>query len=79
MASKVEIGHTLEVANFISKYAEKLVTPEGKEYYRFPFWFEKVLGDFEFVMHIDMPEDLSMCICKARLGGNGIEIKKPEL
>ena len=79
MASKVEIGKSFAMANFVSKYAEKIVTPAGKEYYRFPHWFEKVLDDFEFVMHIDLPDDLSECLCKAGMGGENVKIEKPKL
>jgi len=79
MAKKINIGKSVAMANFVSKYAEKVVTPTGKEYYRFPYWFEKILDDFEFVMHVDIPEDLSECICKAGLGGDNPKIVKPKL
>ncbi len=49
MANRVEIGKSVAMANFVSKYAEKVVTPEGKTYYRFPYWFEQIMDDFEFV------------------------------
>jgi len=79
MASKIEIGKSVAMANFVSKYAEKMVTPEGKSYYRFPYWFEQIMDDFEFVMHIDIPKDLAECICKAGLGGDNPKIEKVKL
>jgi hypothetical protein len=78
MAGTVELGQNYALVNLF-KYAAKVETKEGKVYYKFPFWFEQLPGNFEVVMHRDMPEDLSNFICKAGLGSNNPQIEQPEV
>ena len=78
MIEPVNIGQNYGLAN-LSCYAEKVVTEKGNVYFRFPGWFQQLPGNFEFVIHTDMPEDLSKFICKAGLGGENPKPIKPEL
>ena len=59
-------------------YAQVIVTEEGKTYFQIPVWFEKK-GNGEFVIHTDMPEDLSQFICKSGLGGDNPKPIKSEV
>lgn len=59
--------------------AEVVITEEGNEYFKIPAWFQK-MGHGEFVIHTDnLPEDLSMFICKSGLGGDNPKPIKSEL
>ena len=80
MTKSIYIGQNYAIANLI-KFAEKVVTEEGKTYYRFPCWFEQLPDNFEFVIHTEnsLPEDLSTFICKAGLGQPNPQIKKTKL
>ena len=78
MLKNRNIGQSFALAN-LTKFAEKVTTTEGRTYYRFPCWFEQLPGNFEFVVHEDLPEDLSKFIVKSGLGGDNPKIKKPEI
>ena len=58
--------------------AEVVITEEGNTYFKIPAWFEKK-GHGEFVIHTDMPEDLSQFITKSGLGGDNPKPTKPKL
>lgn len=77
MKGPIHIGQNIAVANLL-EYAEKVVTEDGKEYYRFPYWFEKLEGNFEFVIHTTAPKDLSEFLTKAGLGEPNPQIEKAE-
>ena len=68
MKKPINIGQNYGLANLM-KYAERVETEEGNVYYRFPVWFQEIPGNFEFVIHTDMPKDLSQFIVKSGLGG----------
>jgi hypothetical protein len=63
----------------ILKFATKLVTPEGEEYYEFPFWFQRS-DDGTLIMYLfkELPSDLSMAITKARWGGSNLQPERYE-
>jgi len=69
MNKPIEIGQNYAIANLL-KYAKEVVTSDGRKFYQFPFWFEQLPGNFEFLIHPEMPEELSMFICKSGLGGD---------
>jgi len=79
MSKSVDIGKSIPLALLLKKYAEKVVTPEGNTYYHIPHWFQQISGDFEFVMHVNLPEDLSQFIAKAGLGGDNPQSTKAKL
>jgi len=66
------------LANLI-KYAERIKTDDGNIYFHFPYWFQQIPGDFRFLIHDDLPEDLSQFITKSRLGGDNPKPEKPKL
>jgi len=78
MTKKIDIGKNVALRNLF-KYAEEVVTEEGNTYYRFPDWFQLLPDDCDIILHVELPEDLSMFICKAGLGINNPKIKKPKL
>ena len=76
MRAPVEMGKNIALANFLDKYAEKVITADGSVYYRFIDWFQQL--DRGFVMHLDLPNDLSEFIVKAGLGNPNPQIQKPK-
>lgn len=76
MKEPIELGKSYGLANLV-RFAERVVTEEGNIYYRFPCWFQELPGDFEFILHRDLPDDLSQFITKAGLGGDNPQIKEP--
>lgn len=80
MAKPIHIGKQVALVDLL-KYAEEVVTEEGRRYYRFPRWFELLPEDSEFVIHQDdsVPEDLKMFITFHGLGGHHKRITKPKV
>ena len=78
MSEPTDIGKSVCLKN-LTKYAERVKTEDGNVYYRFPHWFQEIPGDFRFVIHTDLPEDLSQFITKSGLGGDNPKPTKPEL
>jgi len=79
MSKPVDIGKSIPLALLLKEYAEEVVTTEGNMYYRLPYWFQQLPGNFEFVLHTDVPEDLVQFITKAGLGGDNPQIIKVKL
>ena len=78
MPDEIKLGLNYALINIV-RYGEKAVTKEGKTYYRFPYWFEQLPGTFEFILHVEAPEDLKEFIAKAGLGNPNPQIQKPNL
>jgi hypothetical protein len=78
MGHSIKLGQNYGLVNLF-RFADKVETEEGKEYYRFPYWFELLPGNFEVTLHVDLPEDLSKFITKAGLGNPNPQIQKPTL
>ena len=78
MVKSVDIGQNYVIAN-LSKYAEKVETKDGNVYYRFPYWFQQLPGNFEFVIHIELPEDLDTFLMHAVKGSNHPQPIPPEV
>lgn len=78
MATEIHIGQNCAIESLL-RYAERVKTEDGNEYYRFPFWFQRIPGNFEFVIHTKEPADLTNFITHAGLGGDHEQIEKPKL
>ena len=78
MSKEINISYWEPLANLV-KYAERVETEAGNVYYRFPRWFHQLPDNLEFVIHTDIPEDLSQFIVKSGLGGDNPQPTKPKL
>jgi len=75
MTKPNKILYWTKLIDLIDEFGEVIETEDGGTYFRIPVWFES-LGHGEYTVHTDkLPEDLSMFICKAGLGGHS-KIKK---
>lgn len=64
-------------AEDLLEFAEKVETPEGNSYYRLPQWFQ--VNGRHYVMHSELPEDLSEFLTKAALGGDNPKVQPPKI
>jgi len=78
MNQPTDIGESMCLTDLM-KYAERIVTEEGNTYFRFPNWFQQIPGDFRFIVHTELPEDLDKFITKAGLGGDNPQPKNLKL
>jgi hypothetical protein len=78
MTGPNNIGKNEVLDGLVKWYAERVVTKNGNVYYRFPVWFQHLPNTGEFVIHTDMPEDLSEFIVKSGLGGGHPKPTKPK-
>ena len=76
MSTKIHMVDQTPLKDFL-RFAESIHTEQGNEYVRVPFWIQCHNG--LFILHEKMPEDLSMFITKAGLGGDNPQINKVEL
>lgn len=73
--------HIIERALFVrvlKRYGAQVHTIEKGVYFKIPYWFE-VKKNGAITLHTKTPEDLSMFLAKAGLGGDNPQIIFPEV